>query len=162
MNFQELPPPLSNDLLHLRSTLPLKPAPIHLTGSVVELRPLDLDADTQRLYEISNGSPQLGAPAYDPEPVVWRYMGAGPFADASEMRTFLTGLNATPNLLPMCVRRKDGELIGSWRPRQSGKSLRVAVRPWRKLSAAVHKGVTEQAERLAAYRGVSLGGVDVG
>jgi len=56
----------------------------------------------------------------------------------------------------------DGELVGSWRPRQSGKSLRVAVRPWRKLSATVHKGVTEQAERLAAYRGVSLGGVDVG
>ena len=55
----------------------------------------------------------------------------------------------------------DGELVGSWRPRQSGKSLRVAVRPWRKLSAAVHKGVTEQAERLAAYRGVSLGGVDL-
>jgi len=54
-----------------------------------------------------------------------------------------------------------GELVGSWRPRQSGKSLRVAVRPWRKLSAAVHKGVTEQAERLAAYRGVSLGGVDL-
>ena len=55
----------------------------------------------------------------------------------------------------------DGELVGSWRPRQSGKSLRLAVRPWRKLSAAVHKGVTEQAERLAAYRGVSLGGVDL-
>ena len=56
----------------------------------------------------------------------------------------------------------DGELVGSWRPRQSGKSLRVAVRPWRKLSTTVHKGVTEQAERLAAYRGVSLGGVDLG
>ena len=55
----------------------------------------------------------------------------------------------------------DGELVGSWRPRQSGKSLRVAVRPWRKLSATVHKGVVEQAERLAAYRGISLGGVDL-
>jgi DNA glycosylase AlkZ-like len=56
----------------------------------------------------------------------------------------------------------DGELVGSWRPRQSGRSLRVAVQPWRKLSVTIHKGVMEQAERLAAYRGVSLGGVDLG
>jgi RimJ/RimL family protein N-acetyltransferase len=113
MNFHELPPPLSDDLLRLRTSLPLKPAPVTLTGSVVELRPLDLEADVERLYEISNGSAQLGAPAYDPEPVVWRYMGAGPFADTGEMRAFLTGLNHTANLLPMCVRRvSDGELIG--------------------------------------------------
>jgi len=85
--------------------LPLKPAPIVLTGRVVELRPLDLDADVARLYEISNGSAQLGAPAYDPEPVIWRYMGAGPFEDEAAMRGFLTGLNHTPNLLPLCVWR---------------------------------------------------------
>jgi len=58
-----------------------------------------------RLYEISNGSAQLGAPAYDPEPVIWRYMGAGPFEDEAAMRGFLTGLNHTPNLLPLCVWR---------------------------------------------------------
>jgi RimJ/RimL family protein N-acetyltransferase len=97
----------------LRSTLPLKPAPVTLTGSIVELRPLDLDADVARLYEISNGSAQLGAPAYDPEPVVWRYMGSGPFEDQAAMRAFLSGLNSTPNLLPMCVRlRESGELVG--------------------------------------------------
>lgn len=55
----------------------------------------------------------------------------------------------------------DGELVGTWRPRASGRSLTVAVRPWRALSAATRKAVTEQAERLAAYRGVSLGAVDV-
>jgi len=92
-------------LLARRTLLPLKPAPIVLTGRVVELRPLDLDADVARLYEISNGSAQLGAPAYDPEPVIWRYMGAGPFEDEAAMRGFLTGLNHTPNLLPLCVWR---------------------------------------------------------
>jgi RimJ/RimL family protein N-acetyltransferase len=113
MNFHELPPPLSDELLQLRASLPLKPAPVALSGSVVDLRPLDLEADVERLHEISNGSPQLGVSAYDPEPVVWRYMGAGPFAGVAEMRAFLTGLNSTPNLLPLCVRRRvDGELIG--------------------------------------------------
>ena len=54
----------------------------------------------------------------------------------------------------------DGELVGTWRPRQSGKTLRVAVEPWQKLSDATRKAVTEQAERLAAYRAVSLTGVE--
>lgn len=111
--FHELLPPLSDELLRLRTILPLKPAPVTLTGQVVELRPLDLDADFPRLYEIANGSAQLGAAAYDPEPVLWRYMGGGPFADVEAMRTFMIALNATPNLLPLCVRRRDsGELLG--------------------------------------------------
>ena len=113
MDFHELPPPLSEALLQLRTSLPLKPAPVTLSGHVVELSPLNLDADVARLYEISNGSAQLGAPAYDPEPVLWRYMGAGPFADEGAMRAFLTGLQNTPNLLALCVRFKTtGELIG--------------------------------------------------
>ena len=111
--FLELPPPLPDEIIRLRATLPLKPAPVTLSGRAVELRPLDLENDASRLYEISNGSPQLGAPAYDPEPLLWRYMGSGPFADSDAMLTFLTALNATPNLLPLCVRRRaDGQLLG--------------------------------------------------
>jgi hypothetical protein len=55
----------------------------------------------------------------------------------------------------------DGDLIGSWRPRQSGGKLAVAVQPWEKVAATTVKKVTEQAERLAAYRGVRLTGVDI-
>ena len=54
----------------------------------------------------------------------------------------------------------DGELVGSWRPRQSGRSLTVAVKPWRALSGALREAVSEEAERLAAYRGIALGAVD--
>ncbi|HEY3009253.1 MAG TPA: winged helix DNA-binding domain-containing protein [Micromonosporaceae bacterium] len=53
-----------------------------------------------------------------------------------------------------------GELVGTWRPRQSGNALTVVVQPWHKLSDAKRKAVTEQAERLAAYRSVSLARVD--
>ncbi|MEU5962540.1 winged helix DNA-binding domain-containing protein [Micromonospora parva] len=56
----------------------------------------------------------------------------------------------------------DGELVGTWRPRKSGKTFTVAVQPWRRLSDATRKAVTGQAERLAAYRSVSLSGVEFG
>jgi hypothetical protein len=54
----------------------------------------------------------------------------------------------------------DGELVGTWRPRKSGKAFTVAVQPWHKLPEATRKAITEQAEHLAAYRGASLTRVD--
>ncbi|MCL7456919.1 winged helix DNA-binding domain-containing protein [Micromonospora echinofusca] len=54
----------------------------------------------------------------------------------------------------------DGALVGTWRPRKSGRTLKVTVQPWQKLPATTRDNVVEQAERLAAYRAVSLGGVE--
>lgn len=54
----------------------------------------------------------------------------------------------------------DGEIVGAWRPRKSGRSFRIAVTRWRKLPATTREAIAEQAERLAAYRGVPLSGVD--
>jgi hypothetical protein len=51
----------------------------------------------------------------------------------------------------------DGEVAGTWRPRQSGGKLRVQVTLWRKASSAE---VEAQAGRLAVFRGVRLAGVD--
>ncbi|MGW5560564.1 winged helix DNA-binding domain-containing protein [Micromonospora sp. NPDC003944] len=56
----------------------------------------------------------------------------------------------------------DGELVGTWRPRKSGRTFTVAVQPWQRLSAATREAITAQAEHLAAYRAVALAGVDVG
>jgi hypothetical protein len=55
----------------------------------------------------------------------------------------------------------DGEVAGTWRPRTRGRRLTVQVEPWRPLPAAVLAAVGEQAERLAAFRGVGLTGVDL-
>lgn len=49
-----------------------------------------------------------------------------------------------------------GELVGAWRPRKAGKKLRVAIEPWRRLTKATRTSIDEQAERLAAFRGVLL------
>ena len=45
------------------------------------------------------------------------------------------------------------EVLGTWRPRASGKKLRIAVNAWSRLP-----DLTEQAERLATFRGVTFDG----
>ena len=50
----------------------------------------------------------------------------------------------------------DGAVAGTWRPRKTGAALRVAVELWQPV-----QDVEEQAERLAAARGVRLAAVDV-
>ena len=45
------------------------------------------------------------------------------------------------------------EVLGSWRPRAAGRKLRIAVDAWGALP-----DLTEQAERLAAFRGVTFAG----
>lgn len=57
---------------------------------------------------------------------------------------------------------RDGEIVGTWRPRQSGRTLSVQVELWGRTPAAVRAAIGEEAERLAAYRGVSLAAVDFG
>ena len=52
----------------------------------------------------------------------------------------------------------DGAVVGTWRPRKSGASVRVAVDLWEPAPVAA---VEEQAERLAAARGARLAAVDL-
>jgi hypothetical protein len=86
------------------------------------------------------------------------------FLQAKDRATLVTDPAHAKQLWPVLGRPgavlADSELVGSWRPRQSGGTLRVAVQPWRKLSATTRKAVTDQAELLAAHRAVSLTGVD--
>lgn len=53
-----------------------------------------------------------------------------------------------------------GEIAGMWRPRKSGKGLRVNIELWTKASPAFETAIREQAERLADHRQVPLSGVD--
>lgn len=47
----------------------------------------------------------------------------------------------------------DGEVIGTWRPRTSGRKLVVRIAPWGPLQAGDRALVEAQAERLATHRG---------
>lgn len=102
-----LPNPLPDSVLERRKNLPVKVAPIILEGRYVRLVPLDLEAHTDTLYGISNGSPisigNRSIGAYDAEAIIWRYMNGGPFANADEMRSYLRGSVDAPNGLAMCT-----------------------------------------------------------
>ncbi|GAB3353553.1 hypothetical protein GCM10027452_21810 [Micromonospora halotolerans] len=54
----------------------------------------------------------------------------------------------------------DGQLVGTWRPRKSGRTVKLTVQPWQKLPATTRDTIVEEAERLAAHRTVSLAGVE--
>jgi hypothetical protein len=51
---------------------------------------------------------------------------------------------------------RGGEIVGTWRPRAAGKKLSLQVNTWRRVSS---DKVAEQAERLAAHRGVAFSGL---
>jgi RimJ/RimL family protein N-acetyltransferase len=88
---ERLPP----EVLARRAQLPKKPAAITLTGDVVELRPLDLDADVDELHAISSGP--------DCDARIWRYMSGGPFATANDLRGWLGQQDAAEDGRPFTV-----------------------------------------------------------
>ncbi len=99
--------PLPADVLARRGQLLRKPAPVTLTGSLVRLAPLDLDRDVAALHTITNGQPAaLGSRSvavYDADSLVWRYLFAGPFAQAADLATWLRELVEASNGLCLCV-----------------------------------------------------------
>lgn len=54
---------------------------------------------------------------------------------------------------------RDGDVVGTWRPRTRKGSLALAVDPWVAWPAALRRAVEAEAERLAAFRGVDPGGL---
>jgi hypothetical protein len=53
----------------------------------------------------------------------------------------------------------DGEVVGTWRPRSSGRRLTLTWQPWARLPRRRVAAVEEQAQRLAEVRGQELGSV---
>ncbi len=98
---------LPDEVLARRKQLPKKPAPVVLTGKVVELRPLDLDRDLDALYAVSNGEEYaLGdrkTAAYDPDELIWKWMKGGPFREKAALREYLLAQVDAADMLPMTV-----------------------------------------------------------
>lgn len=94
-------------ILARRDALPLKPAPVVLEGRFVRLIPLDLDRDVETLFRVSNGSAitlgERAVPEYDADELIWRWMFAGPFGSADELREHLQAQVNAANGLPYTV-----------------------------------------------------------
>jgi RimJ/RimL family protein N-acetyltransferase len=99
--------PVDAAVMEVASRLPRKPDPVTLTGRLVTLRPVDVDADGGPLFEAGDGRAmtlgQRSAPAYDPDLVIWRYMPWGPFADVAGMRASLASQAAAADGMPLTV-----------------------------------------------------------
>lgn len=52
-----------------------------------------------------------------------------------------------------------GEPIGTWRPARSGKKLNVTLELWARTAKKTRDAISEQAARLAEFRGVDAGSV---
>jgi RimJ/RimL family protein N-acetyltransferase len=100
-------PALPASVLARREVLPRKPSPVELAGARVILRPLDLARDGEALHAVSCGRAiEIGGRAareYDPDAAIWRYMSAGPFADAAALAAWLDEQVDAPDGLPLCV-----------------------------------------------------------
>jgi RimJ/RimL family protein N-acetyltransferase len=98
---------LPDEVLARRDALPKKPAAVTLSGTRVELRPLDLSRDLDVLYAISSGEPfslsDRHVDAYDPDAVIWRYLKGGPFADKAAFHAYLAAQVDTADMLPLTV-----------------------------------------------------------
>ena len=94
---------LPAEVLARRAQLPLKPAPVTLSGERVHVSPLDLDADVDELHAISS--------APDCNDRVWRFMSGGPFASAAELRAWLAPQDAAHDGRPFTVRVR-GRCVG--------------------------------------------------
>jgi RimJ/RimL family protein N-acetyltransferase len=99
-------------------TLPVKPAPVELSGPRIRVIPLEAKRDAPVLFAMSNGSPiRLGERSigdYDPTLLVWRYLRYGPFEDVAGCAAYLVELGSAPNIQPMTlVEQQSGHPIGT-------------------------------------------------
>ena len=53
----------------------------------------------------------------------------------------------------------DGEVVGTWRPKASGRKLTVAVTTFAPLPPSVGEQIEAEAARVASVRGLDLAGV---
>ncbi|WP_369257153.1 winged helix DNA-binding domain-containing protein [Geodermatophilus amargosae] len=122
---------------------------------------VEVTVEGQRRWLLAEDAGRLGAAA----PPVTRLLGPFDLFLQGRDRETIADPARRKELWPVLGRPgavlAGGAIAGVWRPRKAGSSLTVAVEPWQPFSPAVRAAVQEQAERLAAFRGVRLKAVDV-
>lgn len=121
---------------------------------------VDVDVDGELRWLLGADVDALGA---DP-PEVTRLLGPYDlFLQARDRPLLVLDDARRKELWPVLGRPgavlQNGEIVGTWRPRSGAGKLAVTVRLW---AAADRTAIEEQAERLAAHRGVRLGSATIG
>ncbi|HEY8452966.1 MAG: crosslink repair DNA glycosylase YcaQ family protein [Micromonosporaceae bacterium] len=123
---------------------------------------VEVSVDGERRFALAADADALSAPP----PTVTRLLGPFDlFLQARDRSLLVPDAGLAKALWPVLGRPGavlvNGEIAGTWRPRQSGNRLRVQVELWAPAPPPVRAAIGAQAERLAAYRGVELAGVDL-
>ena len=101
---------------------------------------------------------RLAALRAAPEPDLVRLLGAfDPYLQARDRDLIVPDRAAHKTLWPVLGRPGavfvDGEVVGTWRPKAAGRSLRLLVEQFVPLPPPVWEQLEEQARRVAAVRG---------
>ncbi|HEV3365229.1 MAG TPA: crosslink repair DNA glycosylase YcaQ family protein [Acidimicrobiia bacterium] len=130
----------------------------------VQVRKAGSSGRAQPRFVLAEDADALADPGPASSPPALRLLGPfDPYLQLRDREVLASDSARRKALWPMIGRPgaavADGEVLALWRPRTSGKSLRLAVEPWRRLKAAERTALEEQAEGLAAHRGVALAGL---
>jgi hypothetical protein len=121
---------------------------------------VEVTVEGETRWALAEDADRLG----DGPPRVTRLLGPYDlFLQAKDRRLLVDDPARSRELWPVLGRPgvvlQDGEVVGSWRPRKSASRLDLQVTLW--TDGDGRRGeLGEQAERLAAFRGVRLGSVD--
>lgn len=103
---------------------------------------------------------QLDALKSPPDPEMVRLLGAyDPYLQARDRALIVPDKAAHKTLWPVLGRPGalfvDGEVLGTWRPKSAGKKLTLKIEAFATLPGATWTAIEQEAERVAAVRGVS-------
>jgi hypothetical protein len=150
----------------------LGPATAVHVADYLDVRRADLEqAWPQDLVEVSVGRttawlPAECVPAFEraPDPDLVRLLGGfDPWLQARDRDLIVPDKAVQKALWPVLGRPGavfvDGEVVGTWRPKSSGRKLTVAVEAFAPLPPGVWDQVEAEAQRVATVRGLQLAGV---
>ena len=155
---------------YLRLLGPATPAHVagYLDAPVADVRQhwpddtVEVDVDGERRWLLDDAGSRAAVEATPPETV--RLLGPFDLFLQGRDRNLLVADKARAKALWPVLGRPGAvlagaELVGLWRARKAGTRITVTVTPW---AGVARDALVEQAERLAAFRGLTLGAVDVG
>jgi hypothetical protein len=165
----EVPPHLDVVRGYLRLLGPAAPAHVagYLDAPLAEVRArwpadaVEVDVDGERRWLLDDDATRLALEAGTPDAV--RLLGGYDlFLQAKDRDLLVAAPDRRKVLWPVLGRPgavlAGAELGGLWRARKAGKRVSVTVTAWSPVDRAA---LTEQAERLAAFRGLTLASLDV-
>ena len=118
---------------------------------------VEVSVDGQQAWVPPSAGKALAAAK--PIEVVRLLAGFDPFLQARDRNLLVPDKAVQKALWPVLGRPGallvDGEVVGVWRPKSSGKKLTLAVEAFVPLPASVWEKVDAEAERTAAYRGAT-------